>query len=182
MRKAILILSFILSFEAFAGEVPEKFQNPIFNNKLYSGGNKSFSHDILITPTYITDYDNKYGNEVCQYITEDEKGILLKCKNAYDKENAYNSYEMFFIKYKTDFRQTNGGLYCYVWSCDVFLDEKGRQRENFYMTAELHLSEVNNCDEEKDYYKDFKPDYPKINCVEEFKTRGWDKYILGNLQ
>ena len=74
-----MIFSLVLGFEAFAGEAPEKFQNPIFNNKLYSGGKKVFSHDILITPTSITDYDNSAGNAECEYIAENEKSILLKC-------------------------------------------------------------------------------------------------------
>lgn len=176
MRKFILVLSFILSFNAFAGETPEKFQNPIFNNKLYSGGNKSFSHDILITPTYITDYDNKYGDEVCQYVTEDEKGVLLKCKNAYDTENAYNSYEMFFVKYKGE--SYEGQKKCYVWECLIILDENGMPKKYQDKFAPIYVSKIFNCADEKDYY-DEHYNYEEIDCQKEFEDRNWQKYIPG---
>ena len=177
MRKFILILSFILSFEAFAGEVPEKFQNPIFNDVLYSGGNKTFSHDILITPTSITDYDNSQTNGICEYITEDENGFLLKCEYP-DFIKGYVVYEMVYARYQTDFRMTGGSLYCDVWMCS-FEVENGQIQALGVNAPENHHSKIYHCAGEKDSFHDFPTGGPKMNCLDELKLRGWEKYIPG---
>ena len=174
MKKIVFMLSLMVGLEAFAKEVPEKFQNPIFNDILYSGGNKSFSHDIKVTPTGIKDYDNEYGDATCEYIVEDEKGFLLKCKNVYNKHTLY---EMYYARYQSDFTNVGGSKKCSVWNCtfdivDGKIDARGTNAPTSYG------SKVYNCAGEKDKWKDFSKG-PYMNCMDELKERGWDKYIPG---
>ena len=179
MQKVVLILALMFGFEAFAGEAPEKFQNPIFNNKLYSGGKKVFSHDILITPTYITDYDDNDSDAKCEYITEDEKGILLKC-NYFKLLGSidYIVYEMFYARYKTDWTSVDGTKQCNVWNCSYEVKEGKIEAQGANAPSALE-SEIYNCAEEKDSFHDFPTGGPKMNCLDELKLRGWDKYIPG---
>ena len=115
MYKVILILSLMLGFETLAGEAPEKFQNLIFNNKLYSAGKKVFSHDILITPTYITDYDNEDSDAKCEYITEDER--------------AYNNVDCILLLFHFSWLPTTLHLHLFIacialyfnWLCPCIL-------------------------------------------------------------
>ena len=177
MRKVVLILSLIVSFRVFAENIPQKFQNPIFNDMLYGGGNKSFSHDISVTPTSITDYDDEEMKGICEYLAEDEKGFLLKCEYPDDVE-GYTLYEMFYARYLTDFRAVGGEKGCSVWQCsfevtDGIIEAWG---ENAPMP---HYSKVDNCEGEKDELHDFPPGGPKMNCLDELKARGWEKYVPG---
>ena len=177
MKKFVLILSLVLGFEAFAGEAPEKFQNPIFNNKLYSGGKKVFSHDILITPTYITDYDNSNGNAECEYIAENEKSILLKCNEPHVlSQGDFWSYRLFFVKYKDEW--PDGKKECNVWVCEIFLDDNGMPEEYQSKFAPIYVSKIFNCADEKNYY-DEHFNYEKIDCQKEYEDRNWQKYIPG---
>lgn len=175
MKRIIFVLSMIMGLDAIAGEVPEKFQNPVFNDILYSGGNKSFSHDIKVTPTGIKDYDNEYGDETCEYIVEDEKGFLLKCTDIHD---GYELYEMFYARYQVDFTNIGGDKECSVWNC-VFDVENGKIVGLGTNAPTSHSSKVYNCAGEKDRWKDFKYSGPKMNCLDELKERGWEKYIPG---
>lgn len=179
MYKVILILSLMLGFETLAGEAPEKFQNPIFNNKLYSAGKKVFSHDILITPTYITDYDNEDSDAKCEYITEDERGILLKC-NYFKLLGGvdYITYEMFYARYYRDFKDIGEDKTCDVWNCSFGVKE-GKIEELGANAPSALYSKIDNCTGEKDSFHDFPTGGPKMNCLDELKARGWDKYIPG---
>ena len=177
MKKFVLILSLVLGFEAFAGEAPEKFQNPIFNNKLYSGGKKVFSHDILITPTSITDYDNSAENAECEYIAENEKSILLKCNEPHVlSQGNFWSYRLFFVKYKDEW--SDGTKECNVWVCEIILDNDGMPKEYQDKFAPIYVSKIFNCEDEKDYNKE-RPNYEKIDCQKEYEDRNWQKYIPG---
>ena len=177
MRKFILILSLILSFEAFAEQAPQKFQNPIFNNKLYSGGKKVFSHDILITPTSITDYDDSKENAECEYITENEKAILLKCNEPHTLyEGVFRAYRLFFVKYKDEW--SDGTKDCNVWECLIILDDKGMPKTYQSKFAPIYVSKIFNCADEKNYY-DEHFNYEKIDCQKEYEDRNWQKYIPG---
>ncbi|MBR1915971.1 MAG: hypothetical protein IJ830_06015 [Alphaproteobacteria bacterium] len=178
MKKIVFVLGLMMGFEAVATEAPEKFQNPIFNDMLYSAGNKSMSHDIKVTPTSITDYDHKYSNEICKYVTENETAVLLKCKEADSNEPKYDTYRMFYIRYRSDFRKVGDGVYCHVWVCPFFWLEKEKKWEGFSLRPSLHLSKIDNCADEEDYWQND----TDMNCLEEFKARGWDKYISGGLE
>ena len=178
MKKIVFAVCLVMGFEVVAAEAPEKFQNPIFNDILYSAGNKSMAHDIRVTPMSITDYDNKYGNKICKYVAEDEKAILLKCRYIRDDKKEYDMYEMFYVRFRSDFRRIGDRIYCHVWRCRFFWLEKEKKWEGYDFKTTLHLSKVDNCTDEKDY----QPSYPDMNCLEEFKARGWDKYISGGLE
>ena len=178
MKKIVFAVCLLMGFEAVAAEAPEKFQNPIFNDMLYSAGKKVFAHDIKVTPTSITDYDNEQESAICKYIAEDEKAILLKCRYTYEGNSEYNIYKMFYVRFRSDFRKVGEGVYCHVWRCTFFWHEKEKKWEGYDLRPRLQLSKINNCADEKDY----QPSYPDMNCLEEFKARGWDKYISGGLE
>ena len=177
MKKAILIFSFILSFEAFAGETPEKFQNPIFNDMLYGGGNKNFSHDLRVTPTSITDYDDGQTNGICEYITEDKNGFLLKCEYP-DFIKGYVVYEMFYARYQVDWTDIDKEKWCKVWQCS-FQVKDGKIEAHGENAPSPHYSKIYHCAGEKDSFHDFPTGGPKMNCLDELKLRGWEKYIPG---
>lgn len=179
MKKIIFAVVVFLSLEALAEDAPEKFKNPIFNDMLYSGGNKSFAHDIRVRPTGIKDYDNEAQDYECVYLAEDEKGFLLKCDNTKLLEgDLIQRYKMFYARYQTDFTESGGGKYCDVWNCD-FVVEKGKIIGLGANAPVSHVSRVDNCAGEKDIWKDFGHGGPKMNCLDELKARGWEKYIPG---
>ena len=177
MQKAVLIMFMMMSFEAFAEQAPQKFQNPIFNDMLYSGGNKSFSHDVKVTPTSITDYDTSQTSGVCEYLIEDEKGFMLKCEYP-DFIKGYVTYEMYYARYQTDWTEVNGGKWCNVWNCS-FEVEDGIIQALGVNAPNSHYSKVYNCAGEQDRWEDFPIGGPKMNCLDELKERGWEKYIPG---
>ena len=179
MKKIVFALGLMMGFEAIAGEVPEKFQNPVFNDMLYSNGNRIFSHDIKVTPTGIKDYDDEQMDATCEYIAEDEKGFLLKCN--YPKfldGDPYELYEMFYARYQVDFTNIGGNKECSVWNCS-FKVKNGKIEALGPNAPTSHSSKVYNCANEKDRWKDFKYSGPKMNCLDELKERGWEKYIPG---
>ncbi|MBP5615831.1 MAG: hypothetical protein J6X42_04705 [Alphaproteobacteria bacterium] len=177
MKKIVFALGLMMGFEAVATEAPEKFQNPIFNDMLYSNGNRPFSHDIRVTPTSITDYDYPETSGVCEYILEDEKGFLLKCQYP-DFIKGYETYEMFYARYQSDFTNVSGKKWCEVWNCS-FEVKNGKIESSGNNAPISNLSNVLQCDGEKDTWKDFQDGGPKMNCLDELKERGWDKYIPG---
>ena len=176
MKKIIFAVVVLLSFEAVAADAPEKFKNPIFNDILYSGGNKTFAHDIRVSPTGIKDYDLPNDNIRCIYLAEDEKGFLLKCE--YHDIGTYEDYEFIYARYQTDFTKSGGGKYCDVWHC-TFEIENGKIEPYFENAPALHVSHVYNCEGEKDIWKDFGHGGPTMNCLDELKARSWEKYIPG---
>ena len=170
MKKMILWVLIVLS--GCAPEVkktPKLFQNPMFNEVLYGTGNKNFSHDMRITPTSLTDYDSPEESVVCEYITEDAKGVLLKCKNEWLKEK----YLLIFSRYKAVYNHGED-KWCKVWICP-FRIEEGKIDE-YYTHLSTVSSKVFTCANEKDSFRDFK-NGPKIDCFDEIRARGWDKYI-----
>ena len=179
MRGIIFVISMFLSIEAVAGEAPDKFKNPIFNDILYSGGNKTFSQDIRVTPTSIKNYDNEVGDAICTYLVEDDKGFLLKCDNTkLLKNGVIETYEMFYARYQTDFTDVGGRKECNVWNCSFEIKD-GKIVPYGANRPVPNYSRVYICEDEKDYYNDFGGDKPKMNCMDELKARGFEKYIPG---
>lgn len=177
MRGIIFVISMFLSIEAVAGEVPDKFKNPIFNDMLYSGGNKNFSHDIRVTPISKKDYDDSDEDATCTYLVEDDTGFLLKCVPIL-KTRKYELYEMFYARYQTDFTDVGGRKECNVWNCSFEIKD-GKIVPYGANRPVPNYSRVYICEDEKDYYNDFGGDKPKMNCMDELKARGFEKYIPG---
>ena len=170
MKKMILWMLIVLF--GCAPEVkktPKLFQNPMFNEVLYGTGNKNSSHDMRITPTSLTDYDSPEESADCEYITEDAKGVLLKCKDQWGEE-----YLLIFARYKVAFDDDEENKRCDVWICSYEIREGRISEGSTYLSTVS--SKVFNCANEKDSIRDFK-NGPKINCFDEIRARGWDKYI-----
>ena len=176
MQKYLLLILLLTAIPVRAENVPapDKFKNPIFNNTIYSENYKS-SHDSEVTPTYIKDvrckvkggiYCNHPGaDERCEYITEDDKAILLKCQ--YVSISNLSHYVMLVAKYKMVFSPSRTA--CFVWRCSF---DTGNGFIDNYNSA-LMRSEYPNCDDEEEY-DHYKHD---VRCSEELKARGWDKYL-----
>jgi len=170
MKKMILWMLIVLF--GCAPEVkktPKLFQNPMFNEVLYGRGNKNSSHDMRITPTSLTDYVSPEANADCEYITEDAKGVLLKCKEKWIEEE----YLLIFSRYKAVYNHGED-KWCDVWICSFVVREGKISEGSTYLSTVS--SKVFNCANEKDSFRDFK-NGPKINCFDEIRARGWDKYI-----
>ena len=197
MKKYLLAcLLIFLSMPAWSAEAPKEFKNPIFNDILWAY-NWNDARDMRITPSYIDTsrsdllgprdipYEEKFfRSHECEYITEDDKGILLKCETVeplWRVENGNNiSYEFVFIRYR-DFYIPWQKEYCFVWECSFSVDEGKIQlwgQERKHRPGSLY-SKIYKCDDEEiDSIKD--PKEPP-ECYDELIKRGWDKYIPGKL-
>ncbi len=197
MKKYLLAcLLIFLSTPAWSAEAPKEFKNPIFNDILWAY-NWNDARDMRITPSYIDTshsdllgprdipYEEKFSrSHECEYITEDDKGLLLKCKKMFPlwikNEGSHIYYEFVFIRYR-DFYIPWQKEYCFVWECSFSVDEGKIQlwgQERKHRPGSLY-SKIYKCDDEEiDSIKD--PKEPP-ECYDELIKRGWDKYIPGKL-
>lgn len=169
MKKILLLFFMFLSSSVQAKEAPDKFRNPIFNDTLWTS-NMNLAHNMKVTPTYIDELDYPYYS-TCEYLTEDDKGILLKCHPSYMRD-GYTNYNMLYVRYK--YNKT-----CSVWLCLFEIDE-GEVKAMGMGTPSALSSNVFNCEDEEKEPLSIEPLEP-MNCMEELKARGWEKYIQKDL-
>ena len=189
------LLSF-LSVPAWPAEAPKEFKNPIFNDILWAS-NWVSARDMRVTPNYIDTsrsdllgprdipYEEKFfRSHECEYITEDDKGVLLKCETVEplwrQGGGDYISYEFIFIRYRRVYSapQSNN---CRVWNCTFSVDEGKVQlwgQERKHEPSPLY-SKIYKCDDEE--LDSFESPKEPPECYDELIKRGWDKYIPGEL-
>ncbi len=197
MKKYLLAcLLIFLSTPAWSAEALKEFKNPIFNDILW-GVAPHAALDMHVTPTHIDythsnlfgpqniPYEEKFfrGKE-CKYITEDDKGVLLKCVTVAPtwKKIRGNKieYEFIFIRYRRVYSapQSNN---CRVWNCTFSVDEGKVQlwgQERKHEPSPLY-SKIYKCDDEE--LDSFESPKEPPECYDELIKRGWDKYIPGKL-
>lgn len=197
MKKYLLAcLLIFLSVPAWSTEAPKEFKNPIFNDILWASSWVS-ARDMRITPSYIDTsrsdllgsrkipYEEKFfRSHECEYITEDDKGILLKCETVeplWRVENGDNiSYEFIFVRYRRVYSapQSNN---CRVWNCSFDIENGKIQlwgQERKHEPSPLY-SKIYKCDDEE--LDSFESPKEPPECYDELIKRGWDKYIPGKL-
>lgn len=152
---------------------PRKFKNPIFNNTLWTG-NPKLANDIYLTPTHIYDKRSPNSDELCEYITEDEKGVLLKCKYL-DSEDEVDWYHFLFIRYKWEDTQKNI-TQCNVEQC-IFYPRPFPGEPDGKVFSNAFSSDIPCLDEKTKVYTIRNNPTPTPDCREELHLRGWDKYI-----
>jgi len=172
MKKILpLICMLMVSFGAYAAKTPKRFRNPIFNNILWTE-NKNMAHDTRLTPTHIYDLQFSEFDDVCEYITEDVKGVLLKCHGVGSLFENSVFYEMYFIR--DQYFDRKGRSTCMVWKCSF--SEKGGVVDFDYGISSALLSSDIPCPDEKDHYQGrYTP--PDPDCLEELLQRGWETYL-----
>ena len=197
MKKYLLAcLLIFLSVPAWSAEAPKEFKNPIFNDILW-GVAPHAALDMYVTPTYIDythsnlfgpqniSYEEKFfrGKE-CKYITEDDKGVLLKCETVAPtwKKIRGNKieYEFIFIRYRRVYSAPQNNN-CRVWNCS-FSVKNGKIRlwgqEEKDEPSPLY-SKIYKCDDEE--LDSFESPKEPPECYDELIKRGWNKYIPGKL-
>ncbi len=197
MKKYLLAcLLIFLSVPAWSAEAPKEFKNPIFNDILW-GVAPHAALDMYVTPTYIDythsnlfgpqniSYEEKFfrGKE-CKYITEDDKGVLLKCETVAPtwKKIRGNKieYEFIFIRYRRVYSAPQNNN-CRVWNC-TFSVKNGKIRlwgqEEKDEPSPLY-SKIYKCDDEE--LDSFESPKEPPECYDELIKRGWNKYIPGKL-
>ena len=173
---------------------PKSFKNPIFNDTLWLTDDR-YSGDVRITPTYINDIDSSDDDEICRYIVEDDKAVLLECgyykdTKYYQQDFSRKSYKLFIAKNKYYFDSCKLPYWCYqtycmVYWCSFFI-------ENGYLStwspgSTSLNSLVDNCQnefnllEQHPLYKQSTVGYA-LDCVQALKSRGWDKYIPAKIK
>jgi len=177
MKKILpLICMLLVSFGAYAAKTPKRFKNPIFNNILWTE-NKNRANDTRLTPTYIYDLQEPEYDEVCEYITEDDKGVFLKCQDAHPEVFGPGiepsvTYDMYYIRDQSFDRK--GRPTCMVWYCS-FLEREGYVDFKYRASSALLSSDIP-CPDEKDHYQGrYPPSDP--DCLEELLQRGWETYL-----
>lgn len=159
---------------------PLEFKNPVFNLTMQLQG--KIIRDYRITPTDYIDLGSEDFSEKCQYITEDNKAVFIKCGSESDQ-----TYNMFISRYRSD-------EYCSIKGCSFRVSE-GSPIEIY---SSSFVAESFNCDKEggEEAVKACKIKYCSdelsrrelwkingntdpifIDCYYELKARGWDKYI-----
>ena len=170
-RYLSLICLILITSKAFAEEVPEKFKNPIFNNILWSE-NYNLTNHMRLTPNYTYDLENPRGNYKTTYIAESDKAVLVKYYGeGFAKNNV--SYELYFIHEKY-YLSREKRYRCNVWQC-IFDIKNGVFNPKYDISQNIYSSDLPCPDEEERYTEN--TEAPRIDCLEELRRLGWDKYI-----
>ena len=170
-RYLLLICLILITSKVFAEEVPEEFKNPIFNNILWSE-NYNLTNHMRLTPSFSYDLENPRGDRKCTYVTESDKAILLK---HYGKGFAKDTvvYELYLNRYKY-YLPWEKRYRCLVWQCLIYI-RNGVFNPKYDISQNIYSSDLPCPDEEERYTEN--TEAPRIDCLEELRRLGWDKYI-----
>lgn len=142
-------------------KAPLKFKNPSFNEDMLR--NNDYKYFYRITPTGITNLSHALYNSECEFITEDDEALFLKCR--YDNDTYYQmmiSIDRYYFHYWGK---------CPVLGCSYIVDRGSIDIYGKQDTGQIFWSNNTNCEMGKiDQSKRF-------NCMDLLKERGWDKYI-----
>lgn len=166
MRKVLIILMILISGSALADGIPKKFKNPLFNHKMQLQGRAW--RDFEITPTFIKDFKTPEYSSKCEFITEDDKAIFLKCRDLTSDNDQSAYYEFYFIKYRLD-------QLCNIWNCSFWYyknELRSPGRSVLSSSAADCEDELNEAD-----IRDPRQKYPQPDCIQELYNRGWEKYL-----
>lgn len=164
MKKIYLsIFLMLLAFSAKASETQAKFKNPNFNKPIELLGHSYLVYQI--TPNMIKELRSNYVLSKCELLAEDDKAILLKCRDVDGSNFVY--YELYYQRYRRD------GA-CYVWSCifstPIYEDDLWYPTVLSVPKGECRDEPVIDLNAE---------DIQKMDCRKELLSRSWEKYIPG---
>lgn len=140
-------------------ETPLKFRNPLFNEDMRR--DNEYKYYYRVTPTGITDLSHGLYNSECEFITEDDEALFLKCRYGND------TYYQMMISVNRYYYYSHQ---CMILGCSYIADRGFIRIFGKRYSGQTFWSNSTNCDRGIDYKRNF-------DCMHLLKERGWDKYI-----